>query len=201
MSKLDDMTKLYDDLVLPCRKCEIAVGIKNKVFGDGPVNAKMVIVGEAPGSEEDACGHPFVGPAGKLLDRILAEAGINRTDVFVVNAVKCIPSSMGKIRTPTDREIEACREFLRQQVMAIAPKVIVPMGNVALAATTFKPLKECKITSVAGLSEKGKKAWYVYTYHPSYALRRGNDVTIINEMIGSFKKALTIQKEEEAKDA
>ncbi|MCF0197808.1 MAG: uracil-DNA glycosylase, partial [Bacteroidaceae bacterium] len=127
-----------------CRKCQLCEGRTNVVVGDGSPDAKVMIVGEAPGRNEDLQGKPFVGAAGKLLNELLAEAGLKREDVYIANVLKCRPPSN---RNPRPEEIEQCADFLRAQTKAIMPDVIVTLGNFA---TKFILKTDRGITSMRG---------------------------------------------------
>lgn len=181
--------------VLACTQCEHLIpGIKHKVFGVGNVSSSIVLVGEAPGEDEDACGFPFVGKAGKMLDQLLYLAGLRRDRIFICNALKCRAwkeGSGGKPsnRTPRDDEIRACRPFLGQQLRIIQPKVVVGMGNVALSTLRGVPLKDARITQARGMTESSGTAWYLWTFHPSYINHRGDDPAIIDEVVNHLKRA------------
>ena len=111
-----------------CQACALCETRTNIVFGDGDPHARVLIVGEAPGKNEDLQGKPFVGAAGKFLDELLEEAGLKREEVFIANVLKCRPPSN---RNPQADEIEACAPFLREQTQSIDPWIIVTMGNFA----------------------------------------------------------------------
>jgi uracil-DNA glycosylase len=133
-----------------CRKCRLWQNAKHAVPGEGPVNAKLVLVGQNPGAEEDKKGKPFVGRAGKFLNKVLAEYGIRREDVFITNTVKHVSPDN---RTPLPDEIAACLPYLEEQIKTIKPKIVVLMGKVAWQAPR-----------VEGVT-------YIETYHPSAAMR------------------------------
>jgi uracil-DNA glycosylase len=114
---------------LPCPVAEICNEATHLVPGDGPVTARVVLVGEAPGAREDATGHPFVGSAGRFLDSLLAEAGLTREEVFITNVVKARPP---KNRDPRADEVAHYRPWLEQQLDVIEPELIVPLGRHAL---------------------------------------------------------------------
>src|SRR5579864_7290994 len=142
-----------------CQKCPtLCKNRKQVVNGIGPENdVKILLVGEAPGPDENEQGQPFVGRAGQQLNRMLAIAGISREQVRVVNAVRCFPknedrSVMASFRAPTWDEIEACRGYLKQEIEAIKPNVIVPLGSVALSAImgSKSAAASTKITKVRG---------------------------------------------------
>jgi len=121
-----------------CRACPLWQGATQTVFGEGRAGAEVMLVGEQPGDREDVEGHPFVGPAGRLLDRALVEAGIERDDVYVTNAVKHFKFELrGKRRmhkTPAQKEIEACRPWLEQELELVRPLIVVAMGATAVRA-------------------------------------------------------------------
>jgi uracil-DNA glycosylase family 4 len=133
-----------------CKKCRLWRGTKNAVPGEGPSHAKVMLIGQNPGAEEDKTGKPFVGRAGKFLSGVLSKSGINRDDLFITNVVK--HKTAGN-RTPKPDEIEACMPYLACQIMAIKPKAIVLMGTVAWQV----PRSEGVV--------------YVETCHPSAAMR------------------------------
>ena len=120
---------VLDETVRTCTRCPLAETRTNAVPGEGPVSARIMFVGEAPGKNEDTKGAPFVGRAGSILDGLLAEIGIARDEVFITNIVKCRPP---KNRDPSPEEIEACRPYLDDQLSLIRPMVIVPLGRFAM---------------------------------------------------------------------
>src|ERR671929_1027409 len=110
-----------------CTKCpQLAATRRTVVFGSGNADADLMFVGEAPGAREDEQGIPFVGQAGKLLDKLLGEIGLTRSEVFVVNTLKCRPPQN---RDPLPQEIEACQDYLFRQLELIEPKVVCSLGN------------------------------------------------------------------------
>ncbi|WXG43595.1 MAG: uracil-DNA glycosylase [Promethearchaeati archaeon SRVP18_Atabeyarchaeia-1] len=129
--KTPDSLDQIDAEVRECINCVLHIGRKNAVPGEGNTKARMVFVGEAPGREEDLAGRPFVGMAGKLLTQLLSSAGLRREDVFITNIVKCRPPEN---RLPLAPEIKACSNYLKRQIKILNPKLICPMGNVALRA-------------------------------------------------------------------
>lgn len=139
--KKRQMEALWEE-VRCCTRCPISGQARNKVFGDGNVSAKICLVGEAPGMDEDRAGHAFIGNAGRILTTCLWEAGIDRREVFIHNALKCHPGKLdpeGNItgnRKPTAEELDACRPFLYRQISIVRPKIIVALGGSALKALT-----------------------------------------------------------------
>jgi DNA polymerase len=149
-----------------CTACALARGRRRSVPGVGDVNADWLFVGEAPGSEEDAKGEPFVGQAGRLLDNMLAALGLKRGHyVYIANVLKCRPPNN---RTPEPREVEACRPYLDRQVALIQPKLIVALGR--SAATTLLDV-DATIASLRGRVHRYHGVPLVVTYHPAYLLR------------------------------
>jgi uracil-DNA glycosylase family protein len=156
-----------------CRGCDLYKNATQTVFGEGPRRASVILLGEVPGDEEDKQGRPFVGPAGRLLDEALEEAGLARDEVYVTNAVKHFRwEPRGKRRLhkkPTARQIEACKPWLHAEILVVEPEVIVCLG--ATAAQTMLG-REFRITKHRGKFFKSEHAaWLVATYHPSAVLR------------------------------
>src|ERR671914_872935 len=127
-----DLVELYHE-ASGCVRCPLHQGRTKVVFGSGNANADLMFVGEAPGMHEDLQGLPFVGRAGKLLDQLLQEVGLQRSDVFVANVLKCRPPGN---RDPQPEEIESCRPWLYKQVELIEPKVVCTLGNFATKLLT-----------------------------------------------------------------
>jgi DNA polymerase len=155
-----------------CRRCPLYRNATQTVFGEGAAHAAIVFVGEQPGDQEDRQGKPFVGPAGKIFDRALAEAGIAREDTYVTNAVKHFkfePRGKKRLHKRPDRsEIEACRWWLKAEIALIRPKLIVALGATAARALSGKALTISKSRG-APLELMGHKGFV--TVHPSYLLR------------------------------
>lgn len=159
-----------------CRACHLWKNATQTVFGEGPSHAPVMLVGEQPGDKEDLAGKPFVGPAGQILNRALEEAGIERSKVYVTNAVKhfkFVPR--GKIRLhqkPNTPEIRACRPWYQRELASVRPALVVAMGATA-AQSVFG-----KITAIGknrgrliDLDEAGNETKALVTVHPSYLLR------------------------------
>ena len=148
-----------------CQRCELYKTRTNIVFGTGNENAKLMFIGEAPGQKEDESGIPFVGAAGKLLDKYLDAVDIPREDVYIANILKCRPP---KNRDPKPEEEDMCIDYLREQVMAIRPKVIVCLGRIS-AMRIIK--SDFKITAEHGkwFDKNGYSVCAVY--HPAALLR------------------------------
>jgi len=165
------------DAARECTACHLYERATQTVFGEGPKNAPMMLVGEQPGDYEDVAGKPFVGPAGKIMDRALEEAGIDRTKVYVTNAVKHFKwEPRGKRRIhqkPNSREIAACRPWLEAELRLIKPKVLVVLGATA-AQTIFGP--SFRVTRERGKVLSSKFApKVVATVHPSSLLRQPDE--------------------------
>ena len=160
------------NVALSCKKCELCNGRTNVVFSDGPENAKIMIIGEGPGENEDLQGLPFVGRAGQLLDKIFAAINLNRKEhLYICNIVKCRPPNN---RAPSEDEAKACREYLEAQIKYVNPKIIILAGAVALKGVL--KMKDPKITKLRGQWIEGtgsllheKKIMPIF--HPSYLLR------------------------------
>jgi uracil-DNA glycosylase len=148
-----------------CTRCKLHQGRKNIVFGVGNPNADLMFIGEGPGAEEDRSGEPFVGPAGQLLTKIIKAMGFNRDEVYIANIVKCRPP---KNRDPERDEIEACIGFLRAQVAAVQPKVIVSLGRPA-SQTLLQT--QTSISRLRGQWKSFEGISVMPTFHPSYLLR------------------------------
>jgi uracil-DNA glycosylase family protein len=155
-----------------CRGCELYRRATQAVGGEGPATARIVLIGETPGDEEDKSGHPFVGPAGALLGEALGAAGIDRTEVFVTNAVKHFKwESRGKRRLhakPSSREIAACRPWLDSELDLIRPEVVVCLGATASQAILGRGFR---VTRHRGEKMTTPVGTVVATYHPAAVLR------------------------------
>ena len=158
----------YASATAGCTRCRLAQGRTQVVFGSGSPQADLMFVGEAPGFHEDKQGVPFVGQAGKLLDRLLAGIELTRDEVFVANVLKCRPPGN---RDPQQDEIEACEPHLFRQIELIEPKVIATLGNFATKLLSGRPLG---ITRVHGqeqaLTIAGRSVLLFPLYHPAAAL-------------------------------
>ncbi|MST32798.1 uracil-DNA glycosylase [Acidimicrobiaceae bacterium USS-CC1] len=156
-----------------CTRCPLSAGRTQVVWGEGDPHARLMVVGEGPGREEDLQGRPFVGRSGQLLDRLLAEeAGLRREQVYIANVVKCRPPGN---RDPLPAEIAACRPYLETQVELIGPEVVLTLGNFStrlLLDTTEG------ITALRGRAYPWGPAGAVLvpTFHPAAALRGGGEV-------------------------
>lgn len=156
-----------------CTRCPLYRDATQTVFGEGPVSAPLLFIGEQPGDQEDLAGRPFVGPAGQLFDRALEEAGIDRGRTYVTNAVKHFKyEQRGKRRihqTPDTSEIQACRWWLDREVEVVRPRIIVALGGTAARALLGKAVTIGKLRGSPIALESGAEGWV--TVHPSFLLR------------------------------
>ncbi len=148
-----------------CQRCPLAEGRRTVVFGSGDPCARLMLVGEAPGAQEDAKGLPFVGAAGQLLDKILAAIGLGRDEVYVANVVKCRPPEN---RDPTPEEVAACRPYLERQIELVGPELLVALGRVA-AQTLLG--NAAPIAQLRGRWHELAGIPLRVTYHPAALLR------------------------------
>jgi len=170
VSAADELLQLGHEAA-SCTACGLAATRTRVVFGVGASDADIMLVGEAPGRNEDLQGEPFVGAAGKLLDRLLNEIGVDRDDVYIANVLKCRPPGN---RDPRLDEIEACKGYLRSQMELIDPKVMVTLGNFA---TKLLLKRNVGITRLRGQVYPWWRRHLVPTFHPAAALRSGDRVT------------------------
>jgi DNA polymerase len=163
----DDLQS-YAEAVAGCTRCRLAQGRTQVVFGAGDPHADLMFVGEAPGFHEDRQGLPFVGQAGKLLEKLLGQIGMARSDVYIANVLKCRPPGN---RDPQSDEIEACESHLFRQIELIEPTVVATLGNFATKLLSGRPLG---ITKVHGQEQQttlgGRKVLLFPLYHPAAAL-------------------------------
>ncbi len=148
-----------------CQKCPLAKGRFKAVPGEGPADARVMLIGEGPGYHENQQGRPFVGPAGQFLEELLGVAGLKRSDVFITNVVKCRPPGN---RDPQPEEIAACSDYLSRQTAVIKPRVIVTLGRYSLAR--FLPGQ--RIAVVHGQPRRVGNVTVFPMYHPAAALHQ-----------------------------
>lgn len=159
-----------------CTDCELANYRTNTVFGVGCENAKIMLIGEAPGANEDLQGEPFVGRSGKLLDEFLESAGFSRNkNVYIANTTKCRPPEN---RDPKPAETAACKKWLDAQIEIIKPKIIVCVGRIAAQKIIDKNIK---VTKQHGEFTEKDGIFYTATYHPAAVLRNINNKTFALE--------------------
>jgi uracil-DNA glycosylase len=158
-----------------CRGCRLWMVGTQTVFGEGRAGARVMFVGEQPGDQEDRAGHPFVGPSGRLLDRALEEAGIDRSDVYVTNAVKHFKWERGEKgnrrihKKPNDAEIRACHPWLEEEIRVVKPEIVVCLGATAAQALMGKAFRVTKERGKALPAPFGGTV--IATVHPSSVLR------------------------------
>ena len=151
-----------------CVRCPLHQTRTTVVFGSGHADAELMFVGEAPGANEDRMGLPFVGQAGKLLDKLLGEIGMTRQDVFVVNTIKCRPPDN---RDPHPNEIESCQPYLRQQIELVEPAVICTLGNFSTKLLRGETIGISRLHGREEVREVGSRTVRLYPlYHPAAAL-------------------------------
>jgi uracil-DNA glycosylase len=186
------------DAVQRCRACDLWARATQGVFGEGKRSAKFIFVGEQPGDQEDQQGHPFVGPAGRILDEGLADAGIDRTTVYVTNAVKHFkwkPAPRGKRRIhekPNAAEVAACRFWLETEIQLLRPRLIVALGATAAQALfgrTFKVTKQRGKPIETPLAPHG-----IATVHPSSILRAPDEASRREEYRAFVKDLRAVAK-------
>jgi DNA polymerase len=172
-----DELQAYSDEVAGCVRCRLSRGRTQVVFGAGNPHAELMFVGEAPGFHEDKQGLPFVGQAGKLLEKLLAEIGMQRSDVYIANVLKCRPPGN---RNPQPDEIEACESHLFRQIELIEPVVVATLGNFATKLLSGSPLG---ITRVHGQEQEttigGRSVLLYPLYHPAAALYTPSMLSIL----------------------
>ena len=163
----DDLDSFYNQ-IKNCTKCSLSNSRTKLVFGIGNPNADIVIVGEAPGKNEDLKGEPFVGRGGQLLDKILEAINLNRKKVFILNVLKCRPPEN---RDPKPDEISECEPYLKKQLQLINPKLIVALGRIA--GMTLLKTKD-SLTNMRNKIHKYENIDLIVTYHPAALLRNPN---------------------------
>jgi uracil-DNA glycosylase len=180
VSDREDMLTLplLQKTVKVCRKCSLADTRKKVVFGEGDNKARLVFIGEAPGEEEDNQGRPFVGRAGKLLDKMIDGIGLRREEVYICNVLKCRPPNN---RDPKPDEVEVCKHYLTAQLQIISPKIICTLGKHAY--NTLLGVDE-SIMRIRGTLTRYKGIKLLPTYHPSFLLRNASRM---NEALGDME--------------
>ena len=163
----EELARIHGE-VLVCTKCELHQGRTKAVPGEGPINAKVMFVGEGPGEKEDLEGRPFVGAAGKFLTELLASVGLERSSVFITNIVKCRPPGN---RAPKQGEVDSCYGYLQDQIRLVAPRIICPLGTPAIK-TVLGP--EYSVSQVHGRPFKRDDRTVLPLYHPAAALYDGS---------------------------
>lgn len=151
--------------IAQCTRCLLHRGRTRAVPGEGPQNAEIMFIGEAPGFYEDQQGRPFVGAAGQFLEELLKEIGLQREQVFIANVIKCRPPGN---REPLPEEIEACKPFLDRQIELLHPRLIVTLGRFSMA----RAFPNARISSIHGQPRKIGGVIYYPMYHPAAALHQ-----------------------------
>jgi uracil-DNA glycosylase len=185
-----DVLKEVTKQVSACEKCELHFSRKKAVPGEGPIDAKILLIGEGPGFYENEQGRPFVGAAGQFLSELLGKIGLQREQVFITNVVKCRPPGN---RDPLPKELEACADYLNRQVEAINPRVIVTLGRYSMAK--FLPM--VKVSDVHGQASWVRGRMVVAMYHPAAALHQPSLKPILEKDFQKLPEYI-IQAEEAA---
>jgi len=168
---------LLNQKICTCQLCPLSLGRKCAVPGSGPSPARIMLVGEAPGREEDLKGLPFVGRAGRLLDRALALAGLVRSEVFITSVIKCRPPEN---RKPKKLEVDLCRPYLQAQMDIVHPRIVCLMGNTATQAVLG-------MQGVKTLRGQILQDRFLVTYHPAAVLRNNN---LMDEFVSDLRMAM-----------
>jgi DNA polymerase len=177
-SSLEELNSLICD----CQKCSLGATRNKFVFGTGDSKAKVMVIGEGPGADEDAQGEPFVGRAGKLLTEILKAINFTREEVFIANVIKCRPPGN---RTPTSEEMDTCIPYLKKQIGLIQPSLILCLG---LTAAQGILKKKDSLTNLRGQIFSFENAKVMVTYHPAALLRNPNWKRGCWEDVQKFRK-------------
>ncbi len=194
---MSELTELYKEIAV-CQRCVLAQGRTKAVPGEGPEEADLMFIGEAPGFHEDRQGRPFVGAAGQFLEQLLASIDLKREDVYICNVIKCRPP---KNRDPRPEEIEACRPFLDRQIELIKPKMIVTLGRFSMA----RYFPKATISRIHGQPKRVGDMIYYPMFHPAAALhqpryRRGieQDMLKIPKLLAEINQVEVAKSEEKA---
>ncbi len=161
---MSELTELYDQ-IRRCTRCPLARGRTRAVPGEGPENAAVMFIGEAPGFHEDKSGRPFVGAAGRFLEELLADIGMRREDVYIANVIKCRPPGN---RAPTSTEIETCKPYLDKQIELLQPHIVITLGRFSME----RYFPAAKISAIHGRPKKIDGILYYPMYHPAAALHQ-----------------------------
>lgn len=182
--------------VATCTACPLHRGRTNAVPGEGPADAAIMFIGEGPGQREDELGRPFVGRSGDLLERWLAEIGLDRTQVFIGNLVRCRPPGN---RDPEPAEIAACAHFLERQMEIIQPRLVATLGRHSMNKF-FPGGKITKIHGVRGVKREGARV-YLPLYHPAYVLRNEQaapdalaDIRLVPRLLARLEQRLAEER-------
>ena len=176
--------EVFKEKALKCERCNLRSSCTQVVMGEGSLDHKIMFIGEGPGASEDKKGRPFVGRAGRLLDKILESVNIKRDNIYITNIVKCRPPEN---RNPTDNEMKACSPILKTEIKYINPKVIVPLGSVA---SQYLIDSSIKITKDRGKWYNKGELYFLPTFHPAYLLRNENMKKPVWKDFKKIKKAV-----------
>ncbi|MGQ9626182.1 MAG: uracil-DNA glycosylase [Anaerolineae bacterium] len=189
---MSELSELYTQIAT-CQRCELSQGRNKAVPGEGPEDAEIMFIGEAPGFHEDRQGRPFVGPAGQFLEQLLASINLKREEVYICNVVKCRPPNN---RDPLPAEIETCRPYLDKQIELIKPKLIVTLGRYSMA----RYFPNANISNIHGKPKRVGDVIYYPMFHPAAALHQPRYRQAIEEDMLKIPKLLAeLEKVEEAK--
>ncbi|MCL4444797.1 MAG: uracil-DNA glycosylase [Candidatus Thermoplasmatota archaeon] len=173
-----------------CKNCDLSYSRRRAVCGFGDQSANIMIIGEAPGTKEDIEGLPFVGRSGALLDRVLAQCGISRKDLYITNSVRCKPP-FGK--APRSEHIKACSSYLAREISLLKPSVIVPMGNTAISALcAVLKFRTGKVTEMNGKILRLGEYLIIPQFHPAAILRSPKREEVFRE---NFHRIASIGRE------
>jgi DNA polymerase len=178
--------------IAACRRCRLWASRRNTVPGEGSHRAGVMLIGEAPGYHEDLQGRPFIGDAGRILDRLLTRAGLSRDDVYICNVLKCRPPNN---RDPTPAEVQACTPYLRRQLDLLRPQLVVPLGRFAAAVMAteagnpFTSISKMRGTPF-DVSLRGHPTVVIPTYHPAAALYNPRYRDALDEDFAAVKTLL-----------
>lgn len=168
LSKLNEIDSLALE-IMNCKKCELSLNRKKPVIGEGNINSELMFIGEAPGSDEDEEGRPFVGKAGQLLTKIIESMQLKRDEVYITNIVKCHPPNN---RPPTSKELSTCAYYLKRELNIIQPKIIVTLGQVS---SSFLLETDIPISKLRGKVYVNGGIRIVPTFHPAHLLYHPED--------------------------
>jgi DNA polymerase len=180
---LSELTVLYQE-VRTCQKCILSKGRTNAVPGEGPEDAEIMFIGEAPGFHEDRQGRPFVGAAGKYLEELLETIDLSREEVYIANVIKCRPPGN---RDPEPEEIEACRPYLDQQIDLIRPRLIVTLGRFSMQ----RYFPGASISRIHGQAKRVGNVIYYPMFHPAAALHQPRWRSLVEEDILKIPELLS----------
>ena len=178
-----------------CRRCALSETRSNLVFGVGNPDAEVMLIGEAPGKQEDLGAEPFIGAAGKYLNSLLALAGLQREEIYIANVLKCRPPEN---RDPRPEEIEVCTPFLREQVRAINPEILVTLGNFA---TRFILKTDRGITGLRGQVHITGRFSVLPIFHPAAAIYDRNKEAVMEDDFRLLGRLIAQRREERAQRA